>query len=346
MKATLASGNETELFSACVDELIHITNYYLKSGYFSPTKYEIGHIFIYFDDITKRILYLKSNSVKVLDIHALYNNYCKIKHMLKSSVFINVTHFNADEISRNNFNGSLYFNKISVLYNDCKRYLSEEKETSKEHINKGLNSFEIRDVFLGVLRNREQLDICLEKGFYHIPADRLEVPPNSILYIAIYQSENIFGSHAGIRYYGRVDSYNLVKRKDITEIPKVSDRLYYRFNISSWQTLTNPIKINGGGRPFHTTSLYLLLTSSDACELEFKDPITCKLYRTIKNAILSKKNRVACHYRNVTFAIEDDKISLYKNRVNMYSVPVSEYLKNPSKHFWAMLSLRKNNTVK
>lgn len=45
-----------------------------------------------------------------------------------------------------------------------------------------------RDVLVGTLKNREQLDICLSNKFYHIPASRIEDEDLPVHYVAIYQT--------------------------------------------------------------------------------------------------------------------------------------------------------------
>lgn len=274
----------------------------------------------------------------------LYDVHCRIKQILANSVFVDVELIRRDEIL-NDYNTSVQFEKILKLYNKCKQALESGITSDKKSTFECSHSFYKRDVFVGVLRNAQQLGICLEKGFYHIPVDRLKVHANDVSYIAIYQSLNMFGTNAGIRYYGKVDSYEILKRKEITDIPKISDKLYYKFKISEWYTLSKPISVNGG-RPFETTSMYLLLTSNDAFELNFKDPITCKLYRTIRKSIVSNRDKVACHYRNLTFAIENGVISVYRGRARMYWVSTTEFTENPSKHFWNMLKYRGNNQEK
>ena len=62
----------------------------------------------------------------------------------------------------------------------------------------------VRDVLVGSLRDREQLKIALEHNFYHVPSRQLGEDDLPIRYVAIYQSRNIFGTEAGIRYYGEV----------------------------------------------------------------------------------------------------------------------------------------------
>ena len=344
MKAMQASGNKYDILSASVSDLICATNYYLKSGYFSPTKQEISLIYDFYADLLKRIFFVKANLNVGLNINILYNVHCKIKRILASSVFVDVEFVRCNELLKH-YNTSVQLENICKLYNKCKQVLEIEKASDKKSVTEHSHSFFKRDVFIGVIRNKQQLDICLEKGFYHIPVDMLKVSAEDVSYIAVYQSINMFGTNSGIRYYGKIDSYQVLKRKEITEIPKVSDRLYYKFNISKWHTLPKPISVNGG-RPFETTSMYLLLTSKDAFELTFKDPTTCKLYRTIMKSVVSNRDKVACHYRNLTFAIENGVISVYKNRVKVYSVSTVEYTGNPAKHFWNMLKYRGNYQVK
>ena len=98
-----------------------------------------------------------------------------------------------------------------------------------------------RDVLVGALRNRAQLDTCLKYKFYHIPASKIRDADLPIHYVAIYQSINIFGREAGIRYYGEVTKTSAVKRRDIREIPKNSDEAYYRFEIKEWKELNIPL---------------------------------------------------------------------------------------------------------
>lgn len=57
----------------------------------------------------------------------------------------------------------------------------------------------------------------------------------SIHWVAIYQSKNKFKNQAGIRYYGEVIYSEVVRRRSISEIPKNSDELYYRFWIKEWK---------------------------------------------------------------------------------------------------------------
>ncbi len=346
MKDMQATGNSITLFSENLLQLIRYTNYYTKSGYFSPNRREISLIYSFYTELSKMILVAKTDTKSMTERRELYDAYCKIRHMLSQSVFVNVTLITKEERDAyTKQTSSSHFAHISGLYSKCKSEFPSRAPSAEIHSADVSESFYKRDVLIGLLRNREQLDICLGKGFYHIPCEKLSLPVENLSYVAVYQSKNLYGRYSCIEHYGKIDSYEIVKRKDITEIPKNSDKEYYRFNISEWKKLPKPISNSGGG-VCETTSEYLLLTSDDICELSFKDLNICKLYRTIRKSIVSKRNKVACRYRYLTFVLEDNTVCLYVNRKKLYSVSTKEYLSNPSKHFWSMLSAGKNNRNK
>lgn len=62
MKDMQASGNNYDILSTSVSDLICATNYYLKSGYFAPAKREIGLIYGFYTDLLKTIFFVKANS--------------------------------------------------------------------------------------------------------------------------------------------------------------------------------------------------------------------------------------------------------------------------------------------
>ena len=86
-------------------------------------------------------------------------------------------------------------------------------------------------------------------------------------YIAVYQSETLFGkAAAGIYHFGKIEKASLVRRHEIKEIPRDSNELYYRFTVN-WETLENRIKPEGSVKAFAVTSLYLLQNSKTVGEL-------------------------------------------------------------------------------
>jgi len=143
--------------------------------------------------------------------------------------------------------------------------------------------FDERTVLLGSLSNREQLDINLENKFYHTRLSNVDLEKHLIRIIAIGQSKNLFGSEAGVRYYGRVKDIKIVKRKEIEEIPRESDELYIRFEIKEWEQLNNPIKVEGFQviTVLYTTD-YLLKNAGTVSELCIKDEEEFRLWMELK----------------------------------------------------------------
>ena len=125
-----------------------------------------------------------------------------------------------------------------------------------------------RDVLVGVLKNHQQLNICKQCRFYHIPASRISEDNLPIRYVAIYQSRRLFGKDSGIFLYGEVIRCNLVRRREIREIPKNSDQLYYRFDVREWKSLETPIKVRESATIALFTNHFLLFHSSEVPELQ------------------------------------------------------------------------------
>ena len=126
-------------------------------------------------------------------------------------------------------------------------------------------SWQTPDVLVGALRNRYQLDICLECKFYHMPATRID--PSKVRYVAIYQSLTLFGRGGGVRWYGKVIGWEKVRRYEIDELPKDSDEWYYRFKIQKWRRLFRPIPAGGVAFVHLQTNFFLLKNSRTIADL-------------------------------------------------------------------------------
>ena len=176
----------------------------------------------------------------------------------------------------------------------------------------------VRDVLVGSLRNKNQLDACLQCNFYHIPASRISESKLPIHTVALYQSKTLFGSKAGIRYYGDVVRCSLVPRNSITEIPNNSNELYYRFDVKEWKELPKPIlpKEVGGVNLF--TNLFLLEHSTETPELKLRSEQEYRLYTELKRGINNTEindtdSDIGFRFGDVTVVFEDGKINAYKN---------------------------------
>lgn len=145
-----------------------------------------------------------------------------------------------------------------------------------------------RDVLVGVLRDRGQLEQNLAHRFYHMPAKLLACPPQLIRHVALYQSRRLFGdASAGVRIYGSVDEVRIVPRREITEIPARRNReeLYCRFGITEWRRLVRPLRA-GGAAPGVSmlTSLFLLENSRRFPELYIRTEEEYRLYARLRAA--------------------------------------------------------------
>lgn len=166
-----------------------------------------------------------------------------------------------------------------------------------------------RDVLVGCLRNKQQLRTCLHHGFYHMPAERLEGDAQSVKWIAIYQSQTLFGRHAGVRYYGRVTGCKLLPRNQIPQIPRDSDTPYYVFYISQWQKLRRKIRSKELPVTHLRTTEFLLQNSTEVPELMVEDARQFRLYRGLRKLLCRPRLRPA------GFLFEDAAVVLTQGEV-------------------------------
>ena len=139
------------------------------------------------------------------------------------------------------------------------------------------------DVLVGALRNRHQLDVSLERDFYHMPATSID--PEAVKYVAIYQSITLFGSGGGIRWYGKVTDREKLQRFEIEAIPKDSDEWYYRFSVKNWRRLTYPIPAGGVAFVHLLTNHFLLRNCRSVAELLIGSEHQFRWIYAVKKAI-------------------------------------------------------------
>ncbi|WP_288326438.1 DUF2357 domain-containing protein [uncultured Clostridium sp.] len=158
--------------------------------------------------------------------------------------------------------------------------------------------FNERNVLVGTLKDKEQYNINISNKFYHMPKKNINLVKNNIKYIALYKSKNFFGEDSGITCYGKVKEINVLKRNEITEIPKASDELYCRFEIEEWIELPHKIISNGFSlrRSMYTT--FYLLNNADTLEelcIKNKEELRfwMELKRFTKDDVMAKVNKEA-----------------------------------------------------
>ncbi len=184
-----------------------------------------------------------------------------------------------------------------------------------------------RNVLCGTLRNTSQLDVCLARKFYHIPAIRLNARDFPLRYVAIYQSLHKFGDRAGIIYYGEIEKCALVKRRDIAEIPRYSDELYYRFDIKEWKRLPSPILPDAGDFINLTTSLFLLTHAKKTKELFLASKNEFELYRKIEMLVAGELSEISLDSEETVLKITSDNITVFRNGREAFSTALEDYRK-------------------
>ena len=196
-----------------------------------------------------------------------------------------------------------------------------------------------RDVLVGCLRNKEQLNVCLNHNFYHIPKKQISDDMLPIHYVALYQSKNQFGDKdSGILYYGEVSRSRLVKKNEITEIPKYSEEEYYYLKIKEWKKLSKPIAIKEIRDINFFTNLFLLTHSSETPELKIKSEEEYRLYSELKRSmndteINANDQGVGFVFKDSMVVFEDGKIHVYRNNTISGEFDITDFSKSPNAIF-------------
>ena len=126
------------------------------------------------------------------------------------------------------------------------------------------------DVLVGSLGSKEQFEDNLARNYYYVPAKYLDRNKLPIHYVALYQSTKMFGSEAGIRYYGEVIEAKRLKRGEIKFPTRRhnEDELYYAFMVKEWKKLPVEISVKDEGvyEP-KFTNLFLIQHCNQSYEL-------------------------------------------------------------------------------
>ncbi|MEF2248729.1 DUF2357 domain-containing protein [Paenibacillus sp. IITD108] len=145
---------------------------------------------------------------------------------------------------------------------------------SKEYYD---NKYSGKNVLVGCMSREEQLEIALVNKFYHTPLENITHHKllTQLEYVALYQSKKFFGKTneiVGVKYYGKIKNWKIVKRGEITEIPSKHnppDMLYVVFEIEEWETRQNIILPGGHGvRSIAFTSKYIFDRAMEIAELK------------------------------------------------------------------------------
>lgn len=151
--------------------------------------------------------------------------------------------------------------------------------------------FKNRNVLVGSLRNRKQLEDNIKYRFYHRPCKGIEILKHNFEFIALYESEKVSQNKAGIKYYGKIKNVYIKPRNMITEIPSEKKDLYYYFEIEEWIELDKPIKRGSFKlRDILYTTEYLLKNSHYIHELCIKSKEEYRVWKELKRIVDKNKS--------------------------------------------------------
>ena len=207
-----------------------------------------------------------------------------------------------------------------------------------------------RDVMIGTLRSREQLNICIEHMFYHTPAINIPDSNMPLRYVALYQSRAIFQDEAQIAYYGEVKRVQKVKRKEIKEIPYEAyraDEEYYRIEIRQWRKLAFPIRIGRGIQYAAFTNEFLLKHVQRAPELflrseeEFRLLTELKRYELDIKVIKDDERPQGLLFGDHKILFQNGAFKLIKDGRLITQCNVSDFSKRPSAEVRSLIKAMK-----
>ena len=195
----------------------------------------------------------------------------------------------------------------------------------------------VRDVLVGSLGSQAQLADNLRRTYYYVPARALPDGDLPIRYIALYQSRNLFGPDAGIRYYGRVSCRKPVLRKQI-DFPlsrNNPDELYYAFRVESWRTLPSPMEIRDEGvNGPKFTNLFLLEHSAQSFELfQIHSQGEFRLMAAIRYALSQSGGEYRIDDSHALAVADESLILMDTDGEILGKVPVSSFHRSPGSAF-------------
>lgn len=194
-------------------------------------------------------------------------------------------------------------NFIKNLFSGFRRFMSIEKSAAPD-------LFE-SDCMVGVVKNEEQLKVNLAENFYHTPTKNIYELDLPIKYVALYTSVKTFGaSKAGIFYYGKVTSYRVLPRFEITSLPKESTEPYFMFKVDKWEKLENPIKPLEISQVITITSFQLLKSAEYMPELYLKSREELALFKFLTGVCITGTDKKRHNFNGIKIGVTDDNIEV------------------------------------
>lgn len=174
--------------------------------------------------------------------------------------------------------------------------------------------FSRKNCLVGVVKNKFQLEVNLQNNFYHVPARFIYSLDLPIDYVALYQSSNTFGEEAGIHYFGKIKSWRVVPRCEITQIPRNSTEPYFCFCVESWCKRATPVKPLETGGIVLFTNYNIFLKSEYMPELYMSSYEELRFFRFLEKVCIDYKSGIKYNYNGIRIGAYEAVIEvIYKS---------------------------------
>ena len=203
-----------------------------------------------------------------------------------------------------------------------------------------------KNVLIGPLSRKEQLNICLQKNMYYTYLSYVQNYLGFIEYVAIYQSKRFFSEEEGqgIYYYGKVKDFRIVKRKEIKEISSQGqeEQLIVQFFVDRFLTRgKGAIRAAGyGPRVPHLTSWDIFQEANIYPELHLRG-IEIRLWKELKrfhecSSVVFPKSNIDINdqvelieFPGLKIKKEDDNYLYVMVNENKYTLNLNDLRKRP-----------------
>jgi uncharacterized protein len=191
---------------------------------------------------------------------------------------------------------------------------------------------------MGIVRHEEQLDFILRNKIYHMPYTKLRGARLKADFILLFQSKRKFGTDAGIQYWGKVKSFQITPRPEISPAPTWPTRkegLYAWFKLDNVQKLPRPFPPAEKGHPayFRVTTKLAFKTAKSIEELSLIREPERRLFHELIRAGLDVEIREDIDKQKITYDIADLRLVFRVSKENKNRIHIRFDPKTSA--FWA-----------
>jgi very-short-patch-repair endonuclease len=158
------------------------------------------------------------------------------------------------------------------------------------------------------LKQKSDLSILLNEGWYRIPVKTQLDNLHRVKYLAFYQSHAFYKSSCIIKHYGTIEKIDTVKRTELFPKEKLnekSDEYYYRIKMKDMNILETPIPSKRGRRIiFINTTLEKLLSATEVNDLFNDSPLEDTLWNGMKQNNIEAERQYFVRGNNNMFCLD------------------------------------------